>query len=194
MSSSASPPPAPAAPAQPQKSNVLWWVLGVLFGAVLLFGLGAFLAVFYVSRSISVQEAGNKVEIQTPVGSIRASKDATQSTGLPVYPGAVVTDAGGNVELTGMEEESVSITGAHYRTNDPIEKVDAWYAERLGADFKREGVGVSVKKKDVTGAVLDSNDIAFISEKDELVRVVALKKKFNGVEIVLLRAGKTEPQ
>jgi hypothetical protein len=168
-------------------------VLGILVAAIVLFGLGAFLAVTFIARTVRVEEAGNKVEIQTPVGSIRASKDAP-NPGLPVYPGATVTDAGAKVELEGPEDESLAIVGAHYRTIDPIEKVDAWYADRLGPEFKREGSGVYLKKKDIIGAQVESGDIAFVSEKDELVRVVALKKKFNAVEIVLLRIGKTEPQ
>jgi malate/lactate dehydrogenase len=51
-----------------------------------------------------------------------------------------------------------------------------------------------VRKKEINGVVLKSSDIAFIADKDDLVRVVALEKKFNGVEIVLLRAGKPEAQ
>ncbi len=196
MSEPASParPSVPVPPAQPQKSNVVLWVLGILAAAVVLFGLGAFIAVTYVARAVQVNQAGNKVEIQTPVGSIKASKDAAPDTGLPVYPGSTVSESGADVELGVPDEETVKITAAHYRTIDPIGKVDAWYAERLGDEFKREGPGVHLKKKDVIGTQLKSDDIAFVSEKGDFVRVVALKKQFNGVEIVLLRIGKSESQ
>lgn len=185
----ASPPPAPQ-----RKSNVLWWILGVLVAAVVLFGLGAFLAVTYVARSVKVEQSGDRVEISTPVGSLRASKDKTADPGLPVFPGATVSDTGGSVELAGPDNESVAIVASKYNTTDNIEKVDAWYAEKLGSDFKREGPGITTRKKEIVGIHVESGDIAFISEKEGLVRIVALKKRFNGVEIGLVRIGKNEAQ
>ncbi len=193
-------PPNPSPPAltevEPQKnSSHIWaWVLGLVAAAVLILGAGAFIVTRYLVRSIEVNRANSSVEINTPVGTLKAAKDESADPGLPVYPGAKIAQAGGTVELTAPDEETVKLTSAHYRTIDPIEKVDEWYREQLSPDFKREGPGVMNRKKDINGIEVKSSDIAYISEKEDVVLVVALQKKFNSVEIALLRAGKPESQ
>lgn len=180
----------------PQKSssNIWAWVLGLVVAGALILGAGAWFVTRYLVHTIEVSRAGSSVEIETPVGTLKAAKDEKADPGLPIYPGAKLAQAGGTVELSMPGEDSVNVTAAHYRTIDPIEKVDAWYREQLGPDFKREGPGVMVRKKNITGVVVKSDDIAYISEKDDVVLVVALQKRFNGVEIALLRAGKQEAQ
>ncbi len=179
----------------PPKSNNLWlWVLGLLGVAVFILGLGALLATRFLMRNVQIHQAGSSVEITTPVGSLKAAKDEYADPGLPVYPGSKLTQPGASIEISTPDEEPVSVVSSHFQTIDPIEKVDAWYRERLKPDFKREGQGVMIHKKDVVGVQVKSNDIAYISEKDDVAHVVVLQKKFNGVEIVLLRAGKPETQ
>lgn len=180
----------------PQKSssNIWVWALGLVFAGVLILGAGAWIVTRYLVHSIQVNRAGSSVEIETPVGTLKAAKDESANPGLPVYPGAKLAQPGGTIELTAPNEESVNLTAAHYRTIDPIEKVDAWYREQLSPDFKREGPGVMVRKKNINGVVVKSDDIAYISEKDEVVLVVALQKRFNSVEIALLRASQQETQ
>lgn len=180
----------------PQKSssNIWAWVLGLVFTGVVILGAGAWFITRVLVQSIEVNRAASSVEISTPVGSVKAAKDENADPGLPIYPGAKLAQAGGTVELSTPGEDAVNLTAAHYRTIDPIEKVDAWYREQLNSDFKREGPGVMVRKKNINGVVVKSDDIAYISEKDELLLVVALQKRINGVEIALLRAGKQEAQ
>jgi hypothetical protein len=102
---------------------------------------------------------------------------------------------GATVEITApTEEDSVHITAARYRTPDPIEKVDEWYQEKLGPDFTREGPGIAKRKKDILGISVKSSDTAYISEKDDMLRVVALERKGLYTEIALARIGKQETQ
>ncbi len=185
---SSSPNPLP----QKSSSNIWPWVLGLLAICVIVLGAGTFFVTRFLARNIEVNQAGSSVEINTPVGSLRAAKDENADPGLPIYPGAKLAQPGGTVEFSTPDEEAVNLTAVHYRTLDPIEKVDAWYREQLSPDFKREGAGVMVRKKDINGVIVKSDDIAFISEKEAVVRVVALQKRLNGVEIALLRAGKQE--
>ena len=192
------PNPAPLVPNKaeaPKSSNRIWlWLLGLAAAAVIILGVGALLVTRFLVRSIEVNRAATSVEINTPVGTLKAAKDESVDPGLPVYPGAKLSQPGGTVELTTPNEESVHLTAAHYRTIDPIEKVDAWYREQLSPEFKREGPGVMNRKKEINGVVVRSDDIAYILEKEDSAQVVALQKRFNSVEIVLLRAGKPEAQ
>ena len=187
--------PEPGKPAPVKNSSNIWlWIIGLVVASTLILGLGALFVTRFLAQRIAISRAGEAVEINTPVGSVKATKDETADPGLPIYPGAKLAQAGGSVELSSPDEEAVNLTSVHYRTIDPIEKVDAWYREQLSPDFKREGPGVMNKKKNINGIIVKSNDIAFISEKDDLVRVVALQKVLNGVEIALLRVGKPEAQ
>jgi len=195
LATAPAPAPAPApTPAPQSKSNIWVWVIGIFLGAVALFVLAAFFAASYLARNIRVTQSGDAVSINTPVGSMRAEKGGTPETGLPVYPGATPGEPGGQVEIEGPGDVAVAVTTAHYRTSDPIAKVEEWYAQKLGPGFKREESGKYERKKDISGVTLTSEDIAFIEEKDDVARVVALKKHSNSVEIVLVRAGKRESQ
>ena len=185
----------PLAP-PPKKSNVLLWILGLFAVGVVVLGLGGLLVATYVMKDVvQVRETAGQVEVQTPAGSIKVDKTAPPDPGLPVYPGASTAEVGTTVEITApTEDDSVHITAARYRTPDPIEKVDEWYQEKLGSEFTREGPGVTTHKKNILGISVKSSDTAYISEKDDLVRVVALERKGLYTEIALARIGKQETQ
>jgi hypothetical protein len=180
-------------PAPEKKVSWVWWVLGLLGAGLAVLVVGALLVSVYVARQVEVQRAGDSVEIRTPVGGLRAGKTEAADPGLPVYPGAQLTEPGAQVEITGPDDDSLAVVAAKYRTTDPIDKVDEWYRERLGKDFIREGPGVSVRKGRIFGVEVKSSDIAFIHELDDGMRVVALERKGGGVEIALVRLGRSEP-
>lgn len=185
---------APPPDAPEKKSGLLVWLLGLLGIGILVLGGGGMLVANYVMKNVQVQQSGSQVAIQTPVGEMKVDRDVAADPGLPVYPGAVATDPGATVEIGVPNEEQVAVIAARYRTGDPLTKVDEWYQSQLGPDFKREGPGVMVRKKDIMGIQVKSTDIAFISEEKDLVRVVALERKGIQTEIALARIGRQETQ
>lgn len=176
----------------PQRNNLLWWLLGLLVAGIVILGVGGVLAARFFLRSVHVSQ--DRVEVQTPIGEIKVAKNVAADPGLPVYPGAAMVEPGATVELTAPNDEGIHVTAAHYRTSDTLEKVDAWYREHLGPEFEREGAGKAERKKNIFGIQVKSDDVAFISEKNDLVRVVAIEKRMAGVEIALARIGKRETQ
>jgi len=184
----------PPVPTPERKSTWVVWLLGLLAAGLVVLVGGALLLSVYVARQVEIQRAGNQVEIRTPVGEVKVSKSEQAHAGLPVYPGATLLDPAAQVEVMASAEESVSVVAARYRTTDPIEKVDDWYREHLGSEFVREGPGVMDRKKKVFGIQVKSDDVAFISEKDDVLRVVALERKLAAVEIALVRIGHDQPQ
>ena len=186
----------PVPPPQPQKkSNVLWWVLGVPLVAVLVFGLGGLMiAGFFLRDVVEVRQAAGQVEIQAPGVSVKVDKSAPPDTGLPVYTSATVAETGGTVEIGSPADESVRVVAVRYRTPDSIGTVDDWYQQKLGPEFKREGTGVMIRKKEIFGISVKSSDIAFISETNDVLRVVVLERKGLYTEIGLARIGKQETQ
>jgi len=186
----------PVPPSQPRKkSDVLWWILGVLLVAILVLGVGGLMiAGFFLKDVVEVRQAAGQVEIQAPGVSVKVDKGAPPDTGLPVYTGATVAETGGTVEIGSPMDESVRVVAARYRTPDSIGTVDDWYQQKLGPEFRREGPGVMIRKKEIFGISIKSSDIAFISETNDLLRVVVLERKGLYTEIGLAKIGKQETQ
>jgi len=194
MSSASGRPPVAIPPQRPRRSNnAVWWILGIVAGGIVvmvLFGLA--LAGLFI-RNLRVHNQGDNVEIQTPVGAIKVNKDVPRASGLPVYPGAKSdgNDNNAKVELSN-DDGAVGIAVEHFSTSDSLDRVDTWYAHRLGPNFRRDQ---DVSHHPIHGVTVDSDtDIAFVDDHGEGARVVALTRKGDGVDIVLFRAGKKEAQ
>jgi len=184
-----------SAPVSPrQRRNAALWCLGILAaGVIVMFLFGVTIAGLFIHR-LSVRDSGRSVEIQTPVGDINVNK-AERATGLPAYPGATPsTDSkGGSVEVT-ANGSGVGIATEVFDSKDPIDFVQAWYKKRLGADFRLE------TRKDAPDAHANDlfkagdHDLAFVDDRGDGARIVALKMTPNGTRITLLRVGKREAQ
>lgn len=179
-------------PTPGQKSNLLWWVLGLGAAAVVLLTVSGLLIANLFVKEIRVRGKNQQVEIRTPAGELTVSQSPASEVGLPVYPGAALVESGKNIEFSALgEDQKVGLSAVKYRTSDPLEKVTAWYQGRLGPEFKRE-TGDKEGKIRVHG--VETEGVAYVAESDDLVRVVAISKKGPGVEIALLRIGKRETQ
>jgi|SRR5215471_13656096 len=83
------------------------------------------------------QEAGKdkNVDVRSPVGDLHVGKDAdAQKAGLPLYPGArpQSTESDNPVNLAlSTEKFGMKLIVAKYETNDPAEKVLAFYREKM---------------------------------------------------------------
>ena len=183
-----------SAPTPQQKNNqVVWWIVGIAGGGIALLVMLGLMVAGVVMRHVNVKEKGDKVEIETPVGSIRVNSDDAHSTGLPIYPGAkrIKSDAA-NVELTSKDGEAVGVGVEKYATSDDLEKVSAWYVRKLGPSYHREKPGHATHY--VHGVDGDGANIVYVNDSGDGARVVALTAKSPGVEISLVRAGKKEVQ
>lgn len=180
----------PPKPVAEGKSNLLWWILGLLVAGTVLLGLGILLVSKFMVSQIEVTQSGAEVEVRTPAGDLRVSTDEKMDPGLPVYPAAQLVDPPATVELTPPDAEPVLITTARYRTNDSPAAVDAWYQEQLGREFEREGPGVMILKREVFGVEIRSDDTLFLAKEDFQMRAVVIQKKGFTTEIALLRIGK----
>jgi hypothetical protein len=129
---------------------------------------------------------------------------ASFKTGLPVYPEAQAI----NLWDTSIEfhdsRQRVEVVAEHYAVADSLEKVEQWYIESLGVEFKgkssRKHLGVEFKRKSSgdQGYIVHRRlsigpcDEAFIGDENDLVWVVAIKRKMVRIEIDLARVGKAE--
>lgn len=110
-----------------------------LMGAlVVIAGAALLLSIAGCNMSVKNDEAGGKkkVDIETPFGDLRVRNDAdAKDTGLPVYPGAQVKQ-----ERDGKDKEQASVSMSlfglrvavvSFTSDDPQDKVLAWYREQL---------------------------------------------------------------
>lgn len=189
---SATPAP-PQPPASAGSRSLLGWVIGLVIVAVVILGLGGALIALYLSRVTVVRTGPESVEVRTPFGSMRAEKGQAD-TGLPDYPGARVTETPATVEISGPNDDGFVVTAAKYRTPDSLPAVDQWYREQLAPSFEREPAGVMVRKRRLFGTEVRSDDLAYIEEKDNVIRFVVIRRHATETEIVLARLGKREVQ
>jgi hypothetical protein len=177
-----------------RRSNAIWWILGIVAaGIIFMVFCGLMVAGLFI-RHLKIKNSGDKVAIETPVGSISVNGGTPHATGLEIYPGAVPSSDNKSTSVNlNANDTGVGIATEQYQTKDPIEFVQAWYKKHLGSDFHLEtGEDSSMH---LNGAVkLNDDDVSFVDDHHNGVRVVALKKSSSGTEITLVRVGKKETQ
>jgi hypothetical protein len=184
-------PPQPPHEQPPKRNDAVLWIIAIVAGGfVVLVLCGLLLAGMFIRR-VHVNDSGKQVEIETPAGSLRVNNEQLHATGLPVYPGAEsVKSEGANVELSAATGTALGIAAEKYKTSDDLDQVSEWYQQKLGQGYKREEHGSAGHREHVSSDA----DVAFVYEKGDTNRIVALRKKSDGVEIELLSIGKKEVQ
>jgi hypothetical protein len=184
---------APVPPQQPppRRNDALLWILAIVGGGFVVLVLGGLLVASLFIRKVHVSETGNQVEIETPAGALRVNSDQLHSTGLPVYPGAKeVKSEGAAVELSAASGAGLGIATEKYIASGDLDAVSQWYTQKLGSSYERSDKGSSAHREHVSSDA----DVAYIYQKGDNTRIVALTRKSNGVEIELVRIGKKEVQ
>jgi len=167
------------------------WLLAIVGGGFVVLVLGGLLVASMFLRHVHVSQTGKQVEIETPAGALRVNGDQVHATGLPVYPGAQPDKSeGSTVELSAISGAGLGLATEKYVTSDDLDEVSEWYKQQLGPSYKREEHGSATHRQHVSSDA----DVAYVYEKGDTTRLVALTKKSAGVEIELLRVGKKEVQ
>ena len=146
-----------------------------------------------VIRNSHLSDQGKNVDIQTPVGELKVNQNPSRSSGLPLYPGASASTEDGhtNVEVS-SGQAGVGVAVENYSTADSLDKVTAWYSQKLGPSFTRENKGKDIQVHGMT--VTTDADMTFSEDHGDSTRSVVLTQKDGKVEITLVRAGKREAQ
>jgi hypothetical protein len=184
--------PRPPAPPQPpgSRSNLVVIALLFLVLVVLVGCIGAWVGLRFLSNAVHVQVAqegsGKKeVSIKTPLGSLEVNKDVNEaSLGLPIYPGATRIKEHGSatVSIDIAEEEKLRVLVGKFETPDSVDKVIAFYHDRLGNEVTK------FKEKDAEGKTV------FEIKHDQQDKIVALKSSGDKtvIELVRVAEGKSE--
>ena len=83
----------------------------------------------------AAQDKDKNLDVRSPMGDLHVGKDAdAQKAGLPVYPGARPQNSDNNDPLNlalSTESFGMKLIVAKYETDDPAEKVIAFYREKM---------------------------------------------------------------
>lgn len=173
----------------PASKSLLFMMIAITCGFSVLLGAGL-LTASRVIRSLQLRAASDKTTVRTPLGEFRLEKAKEVGPGLPVYPQASLVLPGEGAPVARAEGSQPQVVSSTYHTTSSREFVVNWYLEHLSAEFVRQGSG----PKNVPGIFHDSHisddDVIFVGERGDQVRVVSLASNDAGTTITLLRSAK----
>jgi hypothetical protein len=170
----------------------MWMMVALFAGLGLLLAGGLFIA-SRAMRSMGLAAANAKDTIRTPGGSYRLEKETEIGPGLPVYPRASLIVPSDNAATAALKEAQRGIETSTYHTSDTREFVDDWYSKHLSGEFTRHDAGENPRPAILADAQVSENDVAFVAERNQKVRIVALSLESMGTKITLIRYDKPEP-
>ena len=185
-------PPRPPTPPQPTGSHSHFVAIALLFLAliVLIAGIAVWGGLHFLSNAVHVQvqqDGGGKkeVSIKTPLGSLEVNHDLNEaSLGLPIYPGATrLSDHdSATVNIDIADETKVRVLAGKFETRDSVEKVTAFYHDRLGDQVTK------FRERNEEGKTV------FEIKHDKQDKVVALKSNGDMTVIELVRVSEGSDQ
>ena len=182
----------PAGESSSSKS-LLWMMIAFFAGISVLLGGGMFLA-SRIMRTAGLSASMNKDTVRTPIGSYRMEKEGAVGPGLPLYPHASLILPGEEASAEAIQNAKRGMDAVNYHSPDLRDSVDNWYAKHLGPEFKRHDAGELPLPDIFRDARVSDNDIAFVAERGQQVRIVALSLDANGTKIALIRFDKPAAQ
>ncbi len=102
-----------------------------------LIALGLCAAALAVSPAVAQnQEKDKNLDVRSPMGDLHVGKDAdAQKAGLPIYPGARQQNGGNHDDPVNLalstDSFGMKLIVAKYETDDPAEKVLAFYRDKM---------------------------------------------------------------
>jgi hypothetical protein len=177
----------------PSSKSLLLMMAAMVCGVAVLLG-GGMLMASRVIHSLGLRAASDKTTVRTPLGDFRVEKAKEVGPGLPVYPQATLVLPGGNAPHDLVHDDQPQVVASTYHTNSSREYVVNWYLERLSPEFVRQNSGSKKLPEAFRAAHISNDDIAFVGERGDQIRVVALASDDTGTKITLLRSTKAPAQ
>ncbi len=179
-------------PVPPPQKNTLLWVLGGCGVAVVLVSIIIIVSIRMFVRSHVKMGSNGDVDISLGGASLHAGQ--VKDLGLPIYPGAE-TMSGRGVEITAPGQQpgqQAGVSMAIYMSSDSIEKVDAWYREKLGKDYTREMGDEHQVTVGGKALPLENGAIAYVSGNENNMTMISLTTSEGKTQIFMMRVGGTE--
>jgi hypothetical protein len=166
--------------------SLMWMMIGLFAGLAFLLGAGLFVA-NRVIRSMGLSAASAKDTVRTAGGSFRLEKETEVGPGLPIYPRSSLILPDENAAADAIKQARNGVETSTYHTTDSREFVDKWYQEHLSPEFARRDSTDKPVPAVFKDANVSENDVAFLAEREHMVRIVTLTLDSGGTKISLIR-------
>jgi len=144
-----------------------------------------------VINALGLRSSSDKTTVRTPIGDYRLEKAQQVGPGLPVYPAASLVLPGPEAaRLAEVGIDQPQVVSSTYHTNASREFVLNWYLEHLSAEFARQDAGPKKLPEEFRNSHFADEDITFVGERGDQIRVVDLATDDGGTKIILLRSAK----
>jgi hypothetical protein len=172
--------------------SLMWMMIGLFIGLAVLLAGGLFLA-SRVVRSMGLSAASARDTVRTRGGSFRLEKETDVGPGLPLYPRSSLVVPDDDSAGAAIKQAQNGIQTSTYHTTDTRDFVDEWYSKHLSPEFTRRDAGDKTVPAIFNDARVSDSDIAFVAEREQMVRIVALSLDSGGTKISLIRFSKSSP-
>lgn len=173
--------------------SLMWMMIGLFTGLAILLAGGLFLA-SRVVRSMGLSASSARDTVRTPGGSFRMEKETDIGPGLPLYPRSSLVVPDDDAAAAAIKQAQNGIQTSTYHTTDARNFVDEWYSKHLSPEFTRRDAGDRPVPAIFTDSRVSDNDIAFVAEREQMIRIVALSLDSGGTKISLIRFSKAAAQ
>jgi len=147
---------------------------------------GGLLMASRVINALGLRAGSDKTTVRTPLGEFRVEKAKEVGPGLPVYPAATLVLPGS--AAAPPSDDQPQVLASTYHTNSSREYVVNWYLEHLSPEFARQDSGPKKLPEAFRDSHISDDDITFVGERGDQIRVVALALDDMGTKITLLRS------
>jgi len=143
-----------------------------------------------VIHALGLRAASDKSTVHSPLGDYRLEKASAIGPGLPVYPQSTLVLPGTEAAHLPANDDQPQVVSSTYHTNSSREYVVNWYLEHLSPEFVRQDNGARNLPAAFRDSHISEDDVTFLGERGDQVRVVALAQDDTGTKITLLRFSK----
>jgi len=147
-----------------------------------------------VIHALGLREASDKSTVRSPIGDYRLEKASAIGPGLPVYPQSTLVLPGVEAARVPAADDQPQVVSSTYHSNASREFVVNWYLEHLSPEFARQENGTNNLPEVFRGSQISDDDVTFLGERGDQIRLVALAAEDTGTKITLMRSSKTQPQ
>lgn len=172
--------------------SLMWMMIALFTGLAALLAGGLFVA-SRVVRSMGLTAASAKDTIHTPGGTFRLEKETEVGPGLPIYPRSSLVVPDENDAAAAVKQAQNGIERSLYHTTDMRDYVDTWYKEHLSPEYTRHDAGDKPSPDLMGGTTVTDDDVCFVAERNQKVRIVMLSLDTGGTKISLIRFDKDGP-
>jgi hypothetical protein len=173
----------------PSSKSLLFMMLAMTCGFCILLG-GGLLMASRVIQALGLREASDKGTVRSPVGDYRLEKASAVGPGLPVYPQSTLVLPGAEAARVPAVAGQPQVVASTYHSNASREYVVNWYVEHLSPEFARQDSGTTNLPAAFQNSRISEEDVTFLGERGDQVRLVALAQEDTGTKITLLRFSK----